>query len=207
MKLPGWFRAATGGVADGVRDVRLSADGQTLHLYAYAISMPDVGDMVTVWQLRSVDLRTGWVDVARYQRESDHDEEQAQAHKDFWPWVEARTGGTPLQPLQPAPVPWQLFDPDESDTKKSTKPAFRDGLRIYRNERLRDGKVSLLRDGQVIDTHALAGATSVNGGDRQVLWVGRGPQPGQALVIGGAMRPSVLVLDVESGLQLLHTRI
>jgi hypothetical protein len=207
MKLPGWFRAVTGDVADGVRDVRLTADGKTLHLLAYVTSMPDVGDMVTVWQLRSVDLRTGWVGAVRYQRESEDEEQQAQAHRDFWPWVQGRLGGMPLQPLLPAPVPWQLFDPDQSDTRKSTAPAFRDGLRIFRNEQLRDGRVSLLRDGQVIDTHALAGATSVGGGARQALWVGCGPQSGQALVVAGALRPSVLMLDVESGLKLLHTRI
>lgn len=207
MKLPGWFRTATSCVADGVRDVRLSADRQTLHLLAFFTTMPDVGDMVTVWEHRSVELQSGWVDAVRYQREPDDPDQHAQSQGHFWSWVQSKIGAEQLQALPPPPVAWQLYDPNHTDTQKKTTPAFRDGLRIHRNERLRNGRVSLLREAQIIDSHALAGATSVGGGHQQALWVGGGPGPTHALVIAGALRPSVLLLDTDTGRRLLHVRV
>lgn len=83
MKLPGWFRAVTSTVADGVRDVRISENQQRLHLLAYSTTMPDEGDMVTIWQHRTVDLRSGWVDFARYEREPDDAPEHDRAELGF----------------------------------------------------------------------------------------------------------------------------
>ena len=145
MKLPGWFRAATFTVADGVRDLRLSADRQTLHLLAWTTSMPDDGDMLTTWQHRSVDLQTGLVDVARYGREPEQTKERGSAVREFWQRVEAQTGGAPLQPVPPSPLAWRFQDPNQSDTEKPKGGPFLDGLLIARNEELRGARVSVLR--------------------------------------------------------------
>lgn len=208
MKLPGWLRVLYGGCADGVLDARSSEDRNTLHLLAYYTTNPDVGDMVTVWEHRSVHLRSGWVDAVRYAREpEDAEEAEREAHKAaFWAWV-SRQCGAPLLPFGPPSVTFALCDPNRSDTQKPTVPPLRDGIRIYHNERIRDGLVEVVRDGQVLARHDQAGATSLGGQHRSYLWVGDGPQPGQVTVVAGALRPSVLVLDLESGMRLLHTRV
>ena len=207
MKLPGWFRAATFTVADGVRDLRLSADRQTLHLLAWTTSMPDDGDMLTTWQHRSVDLQTGLVDVARYGREPEQTKERGSAVREFWQRVEAQTGGAPLQPVPPSPLAWRFQDPNQSDTEKPKGGPFLDGLLIARNEELRGARVSVLRGGQVIATHALAGATSLGQGARMAVWVGAGRDDNQVLVLAGGLRPSLLVVDAATGAKQLHTRI
>lgn len=205
MKLPGWLRVALGSAADGVLQVRQSPDRKTLHVLAYCTTMPDVGDMVTVWEHRTVDLRSGWIDATRYAREPDDDSRKAEIGK-FWAWVEGQTGA-PLQHFGPASVAWQLWDPNQSDTQKAPRPALRDGVRVYHNERMRDGAVELVRDGQVIARHNHAGATSLGGGAVNYLWLGDGLHAGQVVVVAGALRPSVVVMDVQSGRRVLHTRI
>lgn len=205
MRLPGWLRVALSNCAGGVLQVRQSQDRQTVHVLSYVTSMPDVGDMVTAWEHRTVDLRSGWVDATRYAREPDDDSRKAEMRK-FWEWVERQTAA-PLLPFGPASVAWQLWDPNQSDTQKAPQPALRDGVRVYHNERLRDGAVELVRDGQVVARHGQAGATALGGGAVKYLWLGDGPQADQVVVVAGALRPSVLVMDVRSGRRLLHTRI
>lgn len=207
MKLPGWFRAATFSVADGVRDLRLSADRRTLHLLAWTTSAPDVGDMLTTWQHRSVDLQTGLVDAAHYGSEPERTEEHGAAGQWFWKQVEAQLAGAPLQPLPKSPLAWRIQDPHQSDTQKPKGGMLLDGLLIASNEQLRSGRVSVVREGLVIATHALAGATSLGQGARSAVWVGAGQDDNQVLVLAGALRPSLLVLDAKTGRKQLHTRI
>lgn len=207
MKLPGWFRAVTSTVADGVRDVRISEDRQRLHLLAYSTTMPDVGDMVTIWQHRTVDLRSGWVDSERYEREPDDAQDREAAEPGFWSWAAVQAQES-MVPLSPTETPWELYDGDQSDTQRPSGPVMQDGLRIFRNERmLVESRVQLLRAGRPAATFAITGATSVSGGSRKTLWVGAGRESGQVIIVAGALRPSVLVVDVVSGRKLMHTRV
>jgi len=130
VRLPGWLRVALSNCADGVLQVRQSQDRQTVHVLSYVTSMPDVGDMVTAWEHRTVDLRSGWVDATRYAREPDDDSRKAEMRK-FWEWVERQTAA-PLLPFGPASVAWQLWDPNQSDTQKAPQSALRDGVRVTR---------------------------------------------------------------------------
>lgn len=207
MKLPGWFRAITATVADGVRDVRISQDGERLHVLAYITTMPDDGDMVTVWQHRTVDLRSGWVDCARYEREPDDAEDRDAAEPGFWSWAAVQAQEL-MVPLSPTETPWELCDGDQSDTQRPSGPVLHDGLRIFRNERmLVESRVQLLRAGRAAATFAITGATSVFGGSRKTLWVGAGRESSHVIIVAGALRPSVLVVDVAHGRKLLHTRV
>jgi hypothetical protein len=207
MNLPGWFRVITATAADGVRNVRISEDGQRLHVLAYITIMPDEGDMVNVWQHRTVDLSSGWVDCARYKRAPDDEEDRAAAEPGFWSWA-ATEAQESMVPLSRTETPWELHHGDASDTQRPSRPAMRDGLRIFRNERMNVGsRVQLLREGLPAATFTMSGATSVSGGRRRTLWVGAGRESSHVIIVACALRPSVLVVDVAQGRKLLHTRV
>jgi hypothetical protein len=207
VKLPSWLRVGLGLESTGIRGVRLGSDGRTLHTLAYDVSMPDSGDMVMSWHHRAVDLVNGWVGSERFGVAPDDDAERIALEETFWAWVEARQKAGPLCALPPSPLRWEWHNPAESDTEKPTRPPMQEGLRIHRNQRMRDGYVDWVREGRVARRHTIAGATIAGGGDVELVWVGSGHHADQIVVVAGALRPSVLVLNTQTGQRMLHVRV
>ena len=138
---------------------------------------------------------------------SSDEEDRAAAEPGFWSWA-ATEAQESMVPLSRTETPWELHHGDASDTQRPSRPAMRDGLRIFRNERMNVGsRVQLLREGLPAATFTMSGATSVSGGRRRTLWVGAGRESSHVIIVACALRPSVLVVDVAQGRKLLHTRV